>query len=310
VCSVRGLYRAFPPSDPPVYVRPQLKPSHGIYSFTTMTFGAHRGADQGAGRSTSGRDLHRLLGGSTSASPPSATGILQLPGLTSTRSGRHTAVLDLHQHLRAGTQFHPTGIFYVPSGIFMSRPAYMGLGSTSAFPGPAYDYSGRNILYPSRNFRSQAGMQQIWPLLAGIAGFRADPGQFRSGRCSKIPAGPTVEKSRLGRRASSPAGPDLPSPGWARSPSSGWAGLCFLPAGPTQPPRCSRPGLGCRPASRPAPAYLVGRPSSGWASASASRRIKPARPLGQAPVGRPDLSPGPRQCRTRPVLLYEDAIQA
>jgi hypothetical protein len=28
VCTVRGLYRAFPPLDPPVYVRPQLKPSH------------------------------------------------------------------------------------------------------------------------------------------------------------------------------------------------------------------------------------------------------------------------------------------
>jgi hypothetical protein len=81
VCSVRGLYRAFPPPDPPVYVRPQLKPSHGICSFTTTTFGAHRGADQGAGRSTSERDLLHLLRGSTSASPPSTAGPLHLPGL-------------------------------------------------------------------------------------------------------------------------------------------------------------------------------------------------------------------------------------
>jgi hypothetical protein len=34
---VRGLHRAFPPSDPPVYSRPQVKPPCGICSFTTMT---------------------------------------------------------------------------------------------------------------------------------------------------------------------------------------------------------------------------------------------------------------------------------
>jgi hypothetical protein len=115
---VRGIYRAFPPPDPPVYVWPQLKPSHGICSFTTTTFGAHRGADQGAGRSTSGRDLLHLLGGSTSPSPPSIAGLLHLPGLMSTRPGQHTAVSDLHRHLRAGTQFLPAGIFYVLAGIF------------------------------------------------------------------------------------------------------------------------------------------------------------------------------------------------
>jgi hypothetical protein len=118
VCSVRGLFCAFPPSDPPVYVRPQLKPPRGICSFTTMTFGAHRGADQGAGRSTSGRDLLRQLRGSTSASPPSTAGFLQLPGLTSTRPGRHTAIPDLHRHLRADTRFPR-------ASIFMSWPAYL-----------------------------------------------------------------------------------------------------------------------------------------------------------------------------------------
>jgi hypothetical protein len=161
VCSVRGLYRAFPPPDPPVYVRPQLKPSHGICSFTTTIFGTHRGADQGAGRNTFGRDLLHLLGGSTSASPPSTAGLLQHPGPTSTRQGRHTVVPNLHQHFRAGIVYVPAGIFYVPTGIFyvpadifyvpagifyvpagifMFWPAYVGPGSTSTFPGPAYSF--------------------------------------------------------------------------------------------------------------------------------------------------------------------------
>jgi hypothetical protein len=165
---VRGLYRAFPPPDPPVYIRPQLKPSHGICSFTTTTFGAHRGADQGAGRSTSRRDLLHQLGGSTSASPPSTAGLLQLPRLTSTRPGRHTAVPDLHRHRRASTQLRWAGIFYVLAGIFyvpadifyvpasisMSRLVYVGLGSSPAFPWPAYIMSGRNSCL-------QAGLQHF-----------------------------------------------------------------------------------------------------------------------------------------------------
>jgi hypothetical protein len=163
VCSVRGLYRAFPPPDPPVYARPHLKPSHGICSFTTMTFGAHRGADQGAGRSTSGRDLLHLLGGSTSAPPPSTAGLLQLPGLTSTRPGRHMAILDLHWHLRAGTRLHRVGIFYVPAGIFISWPTFVGPGSTSAFPGPAYNFPGRNIIFPGRHISSLAGIRAYGP---------------------------------------------------------------------------------------------------------------------------------------------------
>jgi hypothetical protein len=118
VSSVRGLHRAFPPLDPPVYVRPQLKPSHSICSFTTTTFGAHRGARQGAGRSTSGWDLLHLLGGSTSASPPSTAGLLHLPGLISTRLDRHMAVLDLLWHFRAGTRLPR-------AGIHMSRPEYL-----------------------------------------------------------------------------------------------------------------------------------------------------------------------------------------
>jgi hypothetical protein len=240
VCSVRGLYRAFPPPDPPVYVRPQLKPSHGICSFTMMTFGAHRGADQGAGRSTSERDLLHQLGGSTSAQPSSTAGLLQLPGLTSTRPGQHTAVPDLHRHLWAGTRFHPadifyvpTSIFYVPNGIFMSRPAYMGLGSTSAFPGPAGNSPGQNIAFPGQNSRSRAGMLQIRPLLAGLAGFRADTGQFCLGRCSQIPAGLAAGGSRLGRSGAHPAWADFSHPGRAGSSSSGWAISSFGSAGPS-----------------------------------------------------------------------------
>jgi hypothetical protein len=90
---------------------------------TTMTFGAHRGADQGAGRVTSGRDLLRQLRGSTSASPPSTAGLLQLPGLTSTRPGRHSVVPDLHQHFWAGIFFLglaylcPSQHIYVPADI-------------------------------------------------------------------------------------------------------------------------------------------------------------------------------------------------
>jgi hypothetical protein len=191
---VRGLYRSFPPPDPPVYVRPQLKPSHGICSFTTTTFGAHRGADQGTGRSTSGRDLHRLLGGSTSASPLSTAGLLLHPELISTRPGRHTVVPNLHQHFWAGIFYVPTGmfyvlagIFYVPADIFMSRSTYVGPGSTSALPGPAYNSPGRHIIYPGRKSRSWAGIQQIWPLRAGIRSFWADLGQSRP---AKAGAGP------------------------------------------------------------------------------------------------------------------------
>jgi hypothetical protein len=118
---MRGLYRAFPPPDLPVYIRPQLKPPCGICSFTTTTFGVHRGADQGAGRSTSGRDLLHLLGGSTSATPPSTAGLLQLPGLTSTRPGRHTVVPDLRQHFWAG-------IFFPGQALGFPGPALVGPG--------------------------------------------------------------------------------------------------------------------------------------------------------------------------------------
>jgi hypothetical protein len=225
---VRGLHRAFPPPDPPVYSRPQLKPPCGICLFTTTTFGAHRGADQGAGRNTSGRDLYRLLGGSTSAPPPSTAGLLQLPGLTSTRPGRHTVVPDLHQHLQAG--------------IFFPGPAL-------SFLGPAYICPGRHIYVP-----------------ADICGPGADFGTSRpayiffwpvflpAGRNKSISAFPGRSSRSLGRCRDVQAWPG-PSP-------RGWVAGSLLPASPPflqqadpaptaghkcRPPQAARPRLGLHP---------------------------------------------------------------
>jgi hypothetical protein len=156
VCSVRGLYCAFPPLDPPVYVRPQLKPPCGICSFTTTTFRAHRGVDQGAGTSTSGRGLLHLLGGSTSASPPSTADLLQLPGLTSTRPGWHTTVPNLHQHIRAG--------------IFFPGPAYLCPGQHMRARGRLWHSPGRHICVPAGIYVGgpdyfNSGL--FWPEIAG-----------------------------------------------------------------------------------------------------------------------------------------------
>jgi hypothetical protein len=142
VCSVRGLYRAFPSPDLPVYSRPQLKPPCGICSFTMTTFGAHRGADQGAGRSTSGRDLHRLLGGSTSAPPPSTAGLLQLPGLITTRPGRHSVIPDLPRHFWAG-------IFFPGPALGFLRLAYLCPGRHMWGWGRLRHSPGRHIYFPA-----------------------------------------------------------------------------------------------------------------------------------------------------------------
>jgi hypothetical protein len=251
VCSVHGLYRAFPPPNPPVYVWPQLKPSHGICSFTTTTFGAHRGADQGAGRSTSGRDLLRLLGGSTSAPPPSTAGLLQFPGLTSTRTGRYTAVLDLHQHFRAGIFFPgpaylcPDRHIYIPAGI-------CGPGWTSTFPGPAYNFPGRHTHF-------LAGIRVFGPEYVNAGSSLAGIRRSWAGRA--IPAG-------LGRNGGSPV--------QARGSSSGWAGFSLVPAGPSRPP-CSCSGRPPRPPLWAASVGWAGTPASGWAEAGYPR-------LGLCPV--------------------------
>jgi hypothetical protein len=132
-----------------VYVRPQLKPSHGICLFTTTTFGAHRGADQGVGRSTSGRDLLRQLGGSTSASPPSTAGLLQLLGLTSTRPGRHTGIPDLHRLPLAG--------------IFLPRPTYLCPGRHMWGRGQLRQFPGRHICFPAGLYVNRPAYILAWP---------------------------------------------------------------------------------------------------------------------------------------------------
>jgi hypothetical protein len=205
VCSVRGLYRAFPPPDPPVYVRPQLKPPCGICSFTTTTFGAHRGADQGAGRSTSRRDLLHLLGGLTSALPPSTAGILHLPGLTSTRPGRHTAVPDLHRHLQAGTRFPR-------ASIFMSRPAYLCLGRHMWARGRLRHSPGRHMC-SVQNIRHRAGLFQFWPIPAGSCRFWAT--QQHPGRPGPVQRNPGTGRGifpRVGRLLRHPGCPISVSP--------------------------------------------------------------------------------------------------
>jgi hypothetical protein len=260
VCSVRGLYRAFPPPDPPVYVRPQLKPSHGICCFTTTIFGAHRGADQGTGRSTSGWDLLHLLGGSISAPPLSTLALLHLSGLTSTRSGRHTVVPNLLQQFRAG--------------IFFPRPA---LG----FPGPA-------LVGPGRHISVLAGIRLFWPEYAfswpafasvgrdgplpispaGMWASWADPGRAswpspRLGHAPAFaPAGPRpgllliLAASRLPLRLGyAPAGPPLLHLGGPRpGPGRGWASTlepqgsrqAGLPASWATPRQPIRPGRDSR----------------------------------------------------------------
>jgi hypothetical protein len=150
-----------------------FKPSHGICCFTTTIFGTHHGADQGAGRSTSGQDLLRLLGGSTSALPPSTAGLLHLPRLTSTLPGRHTVVSDLHQHFWAG--------------IFILGPAYLCLGRHIYVPSdicgarvdsgippanicvfwPEYTPTGWHIAVLAFFGRNKSVPGRFWPFLAG-----------------------------------------------------------------------------------------------------------------------------------------------
>jgi hypothetical protein len=194
----------------------------------------------------------------------------------------------------------------------MSRQAYLCPGSTSALPGPAYNSPGRNIAFPGQNSRSRAGMQRIRPLLAGIAGFRADPGQFCLGRCSKIPAGPAVGKSRLGRSGAHPAWAGFSHSSGAGSSSSRWVVSSLGSAGPSWLLRFSSVGL---PRPLPGPAALA-CPGFSWQAtgprlgrstgAAATSPSRPPRQLGLAVAGKSGLardSLGPRQGRMRQLLL-------
>jgi hypothetical protein len=210
VSSVHGLHRVFPPSDPPVYSRPQLKPPCGICSFTTTTFGAHRGADSSAGRITFGRDLLRQLGGSTSALSPSTSGLLQLPGPTSTRPGRHLAVPDRHRHFW-------TGIFFPGPALGFLGPTLVGPGQHIYVPD---DIGGAGV----DSGTPLAGIHFLWP-------------EFTSaGRHISIPTFFGRNLQVLGRHSkiSASMGWHSGSPEQAGASSSGWAGSSFIPAGPSR----------------------------------------------------------------------------
>jgi hypothetical protein len=256
VCSVSSLYRAFPPPDPPVYSRPQLKPPRGICCFTTTTFGSHRGADQGAGRITSGWDLDHLLGGSTSATPPSTADVLQLPGLTSTRPGRYSVVPDLHRHLWAGTRLPR-------AGIGGSRPTYLCPGTPLAglyYFWPEFAFPGRNMSIPAFFGRNSQVL----------------------GRNSCFPAG-------MGRHSGKPAGPGHLCPGGLATDSS-------RPAHPGLPAAAllSRPGLarGLAPLGHPGPSRQPAKLRLGCNPGAATRQASPPAGPGRARPTRPLLFAG------------------
>jgi hypothetical protein len=236
VCSVRGLHRPFPPSDPLVYSRPQLKPPCGICSFTTTTFGAHRGADKSAGRITSGWDLLRQLWGSTSALPSSTSGLPQLPGLISTRPGRHTFVPNLLRHFWADIFF--PGPALVGPGWHICVPVDIGgAGVNSDTPRPAYIF--------------------FWPVFTP------------TGRHKPIPAFPGRSSRFLGQYRGIPAQHRASSCGWASSSlnSAGpsWP-LCGFSVRPSRPP--SRAGTARPPRLFSAASWAPAGPQSRRSDAS------------------------------------------
>jgi hypothetical protein len=169
----------------------------------------------------------------------------------------------------------------------MSRPAYVGPGSTSALPGPAYSSPGRHIIFHGRNSRLWAGIGVFRPILAGIGWYRANFGL--SGRCR-------WQAPRLGRRC-----PRLP--GWANSPLRPAPQLPGWAAGGRGSPACSalglRPGqlrvrgFSALPRLNPVPAVPPLPPSggshpgpgSGWVSALAPQRVRRASRDSSPPLG-------------------------
>jgi hypothetical protein len=129
----------------------------------------------------------------------------------------------------------------------MSRQAYVGPGSTSAFPGPAYHLPWPSYIVYGRNSRYRAG---ILPNLAS-------PGRDTQflGPIRPIPAGPRSSNTAgLQRSSSAPAGPPLSNPGWAgvsaqgSFPASPRPTGCRTSAGSRSSRRCvvglSRPPMG------------------------------------------------------------------
>jgi hypothetical protein len=170
---------------------------------TTTTFGAHRGANKSAGRITSGRDLHRLLGGldisitskhfrsssSSWADLNSPGPAFDCPGSTPAFPCRHSASSGQH--------------IYASADIFMSRPTLVGPGSTTTLPG-------RHISFSGRYSRIRAGISQpalLWPELIG------------SGPALRIPSQLGLVELETGAGGSYP---------------SGWASFSSIPSGPSR----------------------------------------------------------------------------
>jgi hypothetical protein len=126
----------------------------------------------------------------------------------------------------------------------MSRPTYVGPGSTSALPGPAYNSPGRHITLPAGIYFFLAGIRVrgpaysefglLWPAYQVPGPVPAGSGWASGGQ---TPAGPA---------SGHPARPSRFPPAWAGSPayqgpwqgeasSAGWAGSSFIPAGPSRP---------------------------------------------------------------------------
>jgi hypothetical protein len=123
------------------------------------------------------------------------------PGSTSTFLGRY--ILP-----RVGTRLPR-------AGIFMSRPTYLGPGSTPALPRLTYIFSDRNICL-------RAEIYQFWHFLAGISQSRANL---------------SLSRPALGAQG----------PGWANTPArqqvpaSSTPGGYWAPAGPWSLQRASVP---------------------------------------------------------------------
>jgi hypothetical protein len=166
----------------------------------------------------------------------------------------------------------------------MSRPAYLCLGSTSALSGPAYDSPGRHIMCPGRNSRSWAGMQRLWPFLAGVSGSWANLSQFWPAPHPWLPS--------WASSLSWPA-PPLPIP----VSSSRAASVCGSPAGPAPCPGPFRSSLS-RSVSAGPPASVA--PRLGQLPAPARSAAPHPGPLHASPAG-----PAPR-----PGLLCAPACSA
>jgi hypothetical protein len=154
----------------------------------------------------------------------------------------------------------------------MSRPTYVRLGSTSAFPGLTYNFPGRNMFFLGRYSCLWTGISEFRPLLAGINRCWADFGLPPGGVGSKHPGWAVGVRgfpacSALGlcpgplRVRGSPAPSALGlRPGWAAASSPGWAALRF------------RPRLGLGPSTAASP---PGRTEFLPASSAASRQASP-----------------------------------